>query len=91
MNIEDHLQIRYVANFRDDSGVGDTEFGFQLRRTKMKFSGPVGDPMLKFVIRFEMDRNRQTLLGDILTIGYDLTEDVSIWAGETKEFSSARS
>jgi len=89
MNIEGQIQLRYIANFRSpDSTAGNSldegETGFQLRRTKMKFSGHIADPKLKFVYQFEMDRNSQQLFGDIITIGYDLTDTLYIWAGEDK-------
>ena len=88
-NIEGQIQVRYVANFRTAApGAGNDldggEAGFQIRRTKMKFSGHIADPKLKFAFQFEMDRDSQGLFGDVITIGYDLTDSLYLWAGEDK-------
>lgn len=84
MNVSGQIQARYIANFRDDSGADDNEAGFVLRRTKVKFSGHVADPRISYAVQLAVDRNTQNVDLDTLVIGYDLTDNVSIWAGQDK-------
>lgn len=41
LNIGGNIQVRYMAEFRDDSNPDDFESGFELRRTQLHFSGTV--------------------------------------------------
>ena len=90
MEIGGQIQVRYVANWRDEDRpagqvVGDQgESGFQLRRTKVYFEGTVINPRVHYAVQIAAARDNQMLSTDKVVIGYDLTDDLYIWAGEDK-------
>ena len=90
MKISGQIQLRHVANFRDDDGSeDDSEFdeferGFEIRRAKIEFSGHVADPRIKYAVRILVDRAYNGVYADKITLGYDLTDTLYIWGGEDK-------
>jgi len=92
LNIEGQIQFRYTANFRDgdgEEGVGETaldggEAGFELRRTKLRFSGHIAGPKIGYVIQLEVGRGDNVTDGDIIMVDYDLTDNITLYAGEVK-------
>lgn len=71
MKINGLIQFRYIANFRDqdDIAAGDDDFsnGFQLRKTRLTFSGNAVNPNLTYFIAFEHNNgsdNGTFLAGD---------------------------
>ena len=84
MNVSGQIQARYIANFRDDSGADDNEAGFVLRRTKVKFSGHAADPRISYAVQLAVNRNTNNVDVDTISLGYDLTDNVSISAGQDK-------
>jgi hypothetical protein len=53
------LQFRYIANYRDDAGDGDsdTESGFEVTRAKAGLSGHAFTPDLSYRIQFESSQD----------------------------------
>lgn len=99
MNIEGQIQFRWVYNSRDDADTDEVdahESGFTIRRTKLKFSGHIADPKLHYEVQVEVDRGDNNMVGDVILIGYDLTDDLTIKVGEGKtpflreEFTSSK-
>lgn len=96
MNIVGQIQIRYLANFRDNTGStnadgelaapagDDFKSGFEIRRTKLEFAGHIGDPKISYAIQLAVSRTSNSVSADKITIGYKLADNVKIWAGEDK-------
>ncbi len=69
LNVEGQVQARFVFNSIDDTpGVNDsggavtdsTRYGFEMRRTKLVFSGHIVDPSWQYIIQGGFDRNTDT-------------------------------
>lgn len=54
-----HLQVRYIWNNRDggDSDIDEDQFGFQVRRAKLKGKGHIGDPKIGYEFSLGGDRD----------------------------------
>ncbi|MEM8738928.1 MAG: porin [Planctomycetota bacterium] len=98
LNLEGHLQVRYVANFRDNApdpagtpgapGAGDDVLsGFTLRRTKLAFTGHL-DRGRKFFYGLtaagEDDFDDGQFEIESVVIGTHLTPDLKLQAGQFK-------
>ena len=59
LNISGQIQTRWVWNHRKDPGVGqnENEWGFEMRRVKLKFKGHVVDPSWQFYVNGGFGRN----------------------------------
>ncbi len=94
MEIDGRIQVRYVANFRENTGfedggeeanpVDDFKSGFEIRRAKIAFSGHVASPKIGYEIQIEVDREDNTVEADKIVIDYKLTDAVTLWVGEDK-------
>jgi phosphate-selective porin OprO/OprP len=84
MNIGGYMQVRYLANFREDSGSDDTETGFQLRRAKLEFFGNVIAPQFIYSMQLEVNRDTGEVGMDRGYVGYVFNDDLSILAGRFK-------
>jgi len=87
MAIYGQLQVRYTANFRDSnpgSGTDEGEAGFNIPRAKIGFAGTVVNPRIHYDVRLNANRDDETVFTDKVVIGYDLTDEIYIWAGEDK-------
>lgn len=89
MAIGGQVQVRYIANFRDltsplTGSDDEGEAGFQIRRTKVYFEGHVINPRVHFALQLAASRDTQTVSPDKIVIGYDVTDDLHVWAGEDK-------
>jgi hypothetical protein len=56
LKLKGQVQVRYVANLRDNSGDDDTEYGFEVRRSKLEFSGNIVDQSWGYKVRGAFDR-----------------------------------
>ncbi|MAE64894.1 MAG: hypothetical protein CMJ18_11550 [Phycisphaeraceae bacterium] len=75
----------FVASALSDGVVDDEgEFGMEIPRAKIIFSGHIADPRLQYVIEFVVDFNDNSVLGDWMTISYELMDGVTAWIGEDK-------
>lgn len=83
MEIAGQIQFRYVADFQDDRS-DETEGGFQLRRTKLSFSGHVADPRLSYDVVLSVDREDGSVGLDDAVIGYDISDELTIMGGKFK-------
>jgi hypothetical protein len=84
MNIGGYMQVRYLANFREDTGNDDTETGFQLRRAKLEFFGNVISPQFIYSMQLEVNRDTGEVGMDRGYIGYVFNDGLSIQAGRFK-------
>ncbi|MEX2388326.1 MAG: porin [Phycisphaeraceae bacterium] len=83
LNIGGQMQFRYIANFRNNADDEVTE-GFQHRRTKLSFSGHIGDPRIGFKIVPVVNRNGGNIEIEDAEFSYKLTDDTTIVAGTMK-------
>lgn len=85
MNISGIMQVRYVANSRDNALDDDFKTGFQLRRTKVKFEGNIISPKVFYAVQLAANRDTAGVELDLATIGYQLTDNVRVDAGRYKD------
>ncbi len=83
------FQVRYMYNSRETSatpmaGFDEEEFGFQLRRVKLLFSGHIGSPRITYAVGLQTDRDTETVQLDHGFIGYRVADNVTVYAGESK-------
>lgn len=78
------IQVRYIADFRNNSGSDDGETGFQIRRIKPSFSGHIGNPKLNYTIVLAADRDSGAFAAEEAKIGYKLTDGLVIEGGRFK-------
>lgn len=57
LKVKGQLQVRYVADLRDNSGADDTDYGFEIRRSKLEFSGNIVDQSWGYKIKGAFDRS----------------------------------
>jgi len=86
LNVGGQVQFRYIYNSRNLAGanVDENEFGFQLRRVKLFFSGHIGSPRITYSVGLQTDRNNETIFLDHAWFGYKLMDGVTVYAGEAK-------
>lgn len=89
MAIYGQLQVRWVANFRSANDTGtavadEGETGFVIPRAKVGFEGVVINPRVHYALRLNANPDNESVITDRVVIGYDLTDDIYIWAGEDK-------
>ncbi len=84
LNVGGQVQFRYIANLRNDSPGDDFESGFQLRRTKLRFSGHVADPKIGYTIVTAYDRNTGNGAMEEVKLTYQLTDQLTLEAGRYK-------
>jgi phosphate-selective porin len=92
MNISGQMQIRYIANFRDEGTVGpadpgapydDFESGFQNRRMKLVFDGHVYNDFF-YKIQFEFGRTGGGAVLQDAFVGYEFENGLKLRAGQFK-------
>jgi hypothetical protein len=86
LELSGQIQIRYIYNDRDrgTSDLDEGEFGMTIRRTKIQFAGHIASPKLHYAVQLAVSRSDNSVSADKIVIGYDLTDDLYIWAGEDK-------
>ncbi|MEM1109781.1 MAG: porin [Planctomycetota bacterium] len=86
LNFGFQSQVRYIANFRDEETAGedDTLTGFQLRRTKFKFSGNIGDPKISYGVTISGNRNSNNAVFEAIKLGYKFDNGIKIEGGRFK-------
>jgi hypothetical protein len=85
MNISGIMQVRYIANSRDEALDDDVETGLQLRRIKVKFDGNIISPKFMYAVQLAANRDTGAVEVDLATIGYRLTDDIRVDAGRYKD------
>lgn len=82
------IQFRYIANYEADRDydTGEIEDGFQRRRTKVNFSGHVGDPRFTYtiVLAGERDDNGDDVGVEDAIIGYEIQDGLTVRVGTMK-------
>jgi hypothetical protein len=98
MSISGGIQIRYVYNNRDDevvdptdpdgtedfTSIDENEAGFEVRRTKLRFSGHIASPKLGYVVQLAVDRSTNNVAADEIYITYKVADGITLWTGERK-------
>ena len=94
LNIGGQIQVRYIYNHRNDAGDNgaggrttqdDYEAGFSIRRTKLFLDGHIGNPKLIYRIQIAADRNTTNLGVEVASIGYKVTDELTVTAGRFKD------
>ena len=83
LNIGGQIQVRHIFNNTDTAGDND-ERGFNIARLQLAFSGQISDPRLKYSIVVEARPDDSEMNAKEAVISYGLTDNVTLWAGETK-------
>ena len=83
LEIAGQLQMRYLANFRENSS-DDNDFGFEIRRAKLNLSGHIAEPKLTYEVQLSVSRRSNGVSVDKIAVGYKLMDGVKIWVGEDK-------
>lgn len=95
LRVGGQIQFRYVFNSRDNADgpippavvpgtADDSEAGFELRRTKLTFSGHVGSPKIIYSVGLQADRNSETIFLDHAYVGYAIADGFMLYGGEDK-------
>ena len=82
MEIAGQLQFRYIYNTQDDRD--EDVRGFQLRRTKINFSGYIADPKLGYDLTLAVNRDDGAVEVEDAVISYAVTENLEVLAGQFK-------
>ncbi len=83
LKIVGQIQIRYIYNNRDASS-DDNEYGFQLRRAKLKFKGHVGSPKIVYGFGLTAKRSSGSVSLDHAYAGYQVMDGVTLFGGQGK-------
>lgn len=84
LNVQGQVQFRYIMNSRPDTTGDDYEAGFQLRRTKLKFNGHVGNPKIGYQTVIAFDRNTGTGAMEEAQLSYKLADNLKLVGGRYK-------
>lgn len=85
LNVGGQLQVRFVANFQDNSPVDDDRAGFEMRRARLLFSGHVFDPSWTYDIQINTNRSGGTLfLEDAALVQKDFGNGWKVKFGQMK-------
>ncbi len=87
MEIDGQIQLRHTYNSREDAVAPDEDnhsAGFELRRTKLQFSGHIADPRIQYAVQLSVAHYDNVVEADKIVIGYQLTDSIYIWGGEDK-------
>lgn len=86
LNVGGQMQFRYYASFLDDDtpGVDDFEPGFEMRRTKLTFSGNIFDPNMFYEVTGAFNRNGGDFNLENAFFGYDWDNGFSARGGQFK-------
>lgn len=84
LNLGGQIQFRYLASLRNDSGGDDVESGFQLRRTKLRATGHIGDPRIGFAVVTAYDRNTGAAALEEVKLTYKINDKLTFEAGRYK-------
>jgi len=84
LNLGGQIQFRYIATLRDNSGGDDFENGFQLRRTKLRATGHIGDPRIGFAVVTAYDRNTGAAALEEVKLTYKISDTLTFEAGRFK-------
>ena len=84
LKMNGQLQVRFVYNSQDESPVDDHRWGFENRRTKIKFKGHVVDPSWKYTVNGAFSRSSGTYAIEDAFITKTLDGGWSVRAGQFK-------
>ncbi|MEX0744542.1 MAG: porin [Phycisphaeraceae bacterium] len=85
MDISGQVQLRYYFNVRNDPADGyESTSSFQHRRTRLVFSGHVGDPRFTYKVQPEVRRADGRLAIADVFVGYKINDELSLTAGRFK-------
>ncbi|MHC4992220.1 MAG: porin, partial [Planctomycetota bacterium] len=87
LNIEGQLQVRFVYNHQETASGSSTDgdrWGFENRRTKLKFSGHVVDPSWQYLVQGAFDRDGGEFVLEDVEISKDLGNGWAVRFGQFK-------
>ncbi len=88
LNIDGRVQVRYLYNHRDrgaGSVIDENEAGFELRRVNLNFHGTINSgPKFLYAVGIQTEGDDQELNLDHAKIGYQISDTLTLWAGEDK-------
>lgn len=84
LNIGGNVQLRYIANHREDSGTDDDVDGFVVRRAEVSFSGYVGNPRIDYFLQLAANRDTDAVGMQDLILGYNFGDGWRLEGGRTK-------
>jgi len=88
MEIDGQIQFRWIWNNQEDASDEDIS-GFQLRRTKLGFSGHVGSPKIEYKLVLAVDRDNDgdgggNVFMEDVVVSYKIMDGLKIKAGKFK-------
>lgn len=84
MKVAGQVQFRYIMNSRPDATGDDYEAGFQLRRTKLKFTGHIGSPKIEYATVIAFARNDGSAALEEAKLGYKIADGLKLVGGRYK-------
>lgn len=84
LKINGQLQLRFVYNHQDASPEDDNRWGFEMRRTKLKFKGHVVDPSWRYAINGAFSSSTGVFFLEDAVIQKDFGNGWSVRAGQYK-------
>ncbi len=89
LKIGGQTQLRYIYNSRERSsaaaaGFDEEEGGFQIARARIFFAGHIGSPKITYTFQYRINRNTQTVQLERAFFGYKISDDTTVYIGETK-------
>jgi len=84
LNIAGRTQVHYYFTHRDDSGADDSVGGFEVARTRLLFTGHIGDPSLTFAMMPGFSSSGTAQLLDAYITKHFFDSGMKISAGQFK-------
>jgi hypothetical protein len=84
LKVAGQMQFRFVYNNQDEAGGDSNRYGFENRRTKLRFFGHVVDPSWQYLVLGAFDRDGGAFVLDEAFITKDLENGLKIRAGQFK-------
>jgi hypothetical protein len=81
LEMNGQVQLRWVLNRQNNARDDDTRWGFENRRTKLKFSGHVLTPRLEYSMTAAFNRESGTARREGMWLAYQVTDELAIRAG----------
>lgn len=84
MKINGQMQARLVWNNQDENSGDTNRYGFEMRRTKLKFKGHIGDPSWGYAINGAYDSGSGVFVLEDAYLTKDLENNMTLYLGQYK-------